>query len=326
MPELNGKCFFCKEPCFCDRKPLESRTFYYCNVCGSYDISDYDKGTFEKNYFASYLFYENKIFSKIKDYNYFCYIGNLRNFEKIKSIYPLARLITREEVINWYPTNFTQKIDYILLGLAKLSEYEGKNIILPIQEIYSLFFIKRYSGLEELSLENRKEQLSFFTKYMLEQGLANINENDVIIVLPEGWKRIDELQKNQSSSKQAFIAMQFSEETKNLREAIRQGVKDAGYIPHFIDEKEHNNQIVPEILFEIKASKFVIAELSSHNNGAYYEAGYATGLGKEVIHICNKDIFLKEGHFDVKQKATILWRTESEIPDLLCKRIKATIY
>ena len=64
---------------------------------------------------------------------------------------------------------------------------------------------------------------------------------------------------------------------------------------------------------------------SINNNGAYYEAGYAAGLGKEVIHICNDIKFREEGHFDIKQKSAVLWKTEDEIAELLFKRIEATI-
>ena len=58
------------------------------------------------------------------------------------------------------------------------------------------------------------------------------------------------------------------------------------------------------------------------NNGAYFEEGYAMGLGKPVIQLCKKDVRL---HFDVAQKNTIIWETEEEIVDRLKNRIKATI-
>ena len=43
--------------------------------------------------------------------------------------------------------------------------------------------------------------------------------------------------------------------------------------PH--SEEEHNNQIVPEIFYEIRQSNYIIADLTGHRNGVYYEAGYA---------------------------------------------------
>ena len=90
-------------------------------------------------------------------------------------------------------------------------------------------------------------------------------------------------------------------------------------------EIQHNHQIVPEMLYEIKNSRFVVAELSQHNNGAYYEAGYALGLGKEVIHICSEKELKSKLHFDVAQINTITYKDVNEIADKLKKRIQVTI-
>jgi nucleoside 2-deoxyribosyltransferase len=274
----------------------------------------------DKDIFASFLCY-NKIFYQTPDKNSFCYIGSTESFTSIYKKYPYARLISKEEVTAWYPKNFSEKIDYILLGFAKLSKYPGQIIILSFEKMKSVFFVNHST---EGNVDDSVQQIRYTSNYMGEQKLLELH-SDYGVILPEGWKRIDNLQKNQTNSKQAFIAMPFSDQTKNIREAIRKGIEKAGYMAHFIDEKEHNNQIVPEILYEIKNSRFIVAELTGHNNGAYYEAGYAAGLGKEVIHICNKETFGEDGHFDVKQKATILWEKEDEIPDALCKRIMATI-
>ena len=73
---------------------------------------------------------------------------------------------------------------------------------------------------------------------------------------------------------------------------------------------------------KIKNSKFIVVDLTHQNNGAYFEEGYAMGLGKPVIQLCKKDVKL---HFDIAQKNTIFWTTEDEITDRLPKRILATI-
>ena len=117
--------------------------------------------------------------------------------------------------------------------------------------------------------------------------------------------------------------MKFGEETQALREKLKEGLE--GYNVRIMDEIEHNHQIVPEMLYEIRNSRFVIAELSHHNNGAYYEAGYALGLGKEVIHICKKSEISSGLHFDVAQVNTIVYDDINEIPEKLKKRIQATI-
>ena len=119
-----------------------------------------------------------------------------------------------------------------------------------------------------------------------------------------------------------FIAMSFDKDLKDVRESISKVIKDEGLIPLLIDSKEHNNQIVPEIFNEIDKAKFVIADLTHHKTGVYYEAGYAKGKGKEVIFTCRKDDFEKR-HFDVAQTNTIVWETTTELGERLTKRIES---
>lgn len=93
--------------------------------------------------------------------------------------------------------------------------------------------------------------------------------------------------------------MKFGDDTKELREAIRSGISEAGYIAIFIDEVQHNDFITPELLKYIRNSKFVVVDLTHKNNGAYFEEGYAMGLGKPVIQLCKNGVSL---HFDIAQK------------------------
>ena len=94
--------------------------------------------------------------------------------------------------------------------------------------------------------------------------------------------------------------------------------------PGIINEKEHTKLIVPEIFSEIRKSCFVIADLTKNRGGVYYEAGYAEGLGKQVILTCkNKD--RNKIHFDVAQKNTIFWDDEGELEKRLSSLISEII-
>jgi nucleoside 2-deoxyribosyltransferase len=139
---------------------------------------------------------------------------------------------------------------------------------------------------------------------------------------PKGYSRVDEIQKNTAHGRNVLVAMKFGDDTIPLREAIRKGIQDAGYHAVFIDEVQHNDFITPELLKYIRDSKFVVVDLTHQNNGAYFEEGYAMGLGKPVIQLCQKDTHL---HFDIAQKNTIMWTSEDDIPERLTNRIKATI-
>ncbi|MBR1675711.1 MAG: hypothetical protein IJ706_00155 [Clostridia bacterium] len=97
----------------------------------------------------------------------------------------------------------------------------------------------------------------------------------------------------------------------------------------------------------------MILDITEPNFGAYYEAGYASGLGKEVIVCCKKEIFDKKNficphlekikeedketlskedckyyskalrpHFDIAQKQTLVWEDEGDLTKKLTEWIK----
>lgn len=143
-----------------------------------------------------------------------------------------------------------------------------------------------------------------------------------------GWQKIEGLKKEEQVVRQAFVAMIFREEASSIREAFRQAIHEMGYQAVVLDEKEHNNQIVPEIFYEIKRSKFVVVDVTYPSYGAYYEAGYAQALDKEVIICCRKDVFSDKNrapHFDISQKAIIVWEDEEDLVSRLKRRIESTV-
>lgn len=100
-------------------------------------------------------------------------------------------------------------------------------------------------------------------------------------------------------------------DTDKLREAIRKGITAAGYVAIFIDEVQHNDFITPELLKHIRDSKFVVVDLTHQNNGAYFEEGYAMGLGKPVIQLCRRGVQL---HFDMPKKTQSCGKMRQTFP------------
>jgi hypothetical protein len=77
-------------------------------------------------------------------------------------------------------------------------------------------------------------------------------------------------------------------------------------------DKPHINRIDDEIITRIKESKFLVVDYTGQNNGAYYEAGFARGIGIKVISTCNKDeIDNNKLHFDTRQYNTIPWENDN---------------
>lgn len=162
-------------------------------------------------------------------------------------------------------------------------------------------------------------------------GYVKDSQNcDFYSITAHGWQKIDEMRKEEQIVRQGFIAMSFRDETITIREAFRKAIVESGYSAVVIDEKEHNNQIVPEILYEIERSKFAVVDVTYPNYGAYYEAGYAQALGKEVIICCRENAFKSKEkderpHFDISQKSMVVWSDEEDLVRRLKKRIEATV-
>jgi nucleoside 2-deoxyribosyltransferase len=81
---------------------------------------------------------------------------------------------------------------------------------------------------------------------------------------------------------------------------------------------------------EIRQSRFLLADLTHHNKGAYWEAGFAEGLGKPVIYLCRKDVFEDKSqgtHFDTNHHLTVVWDLENlgEAAEKLKATIRATL-
>lgn len=135
------------------------------------------------------------------------------------------------------------------------------------------------------------------------------------------WELV-ELSKMIEYKKSVFVAMSFSGNLKKARESIKNAIERFNYLPLLIDEKEHSNYIVPEIMKEIEKCEFLVADYTENKRGVYYEAGIGKGLNKIVIHTCkNTKKDKKNLHFDIKDINTIFWNDEDELSERLVRRI-----
>lgn len=312
---------------------LENFTYVFvtCPTCGRYEYRAFPNtvGANIRDKVASYLYY-NGVAVEHENYRFFNFIGSQNKFQETYEQYPWCHYVSRDEIEAFYPKSFSERIDKILIGLAQRTEYIGKMVELSKSQIRAAFFVSRYDKKgKELDEKDINQQFVKIADYLTANKYIDCSKSDdsyKVVLEADGWNRVDQVQKSTSSnSKNVFVAMSFAEDMKETRETIKKAITDCGFIPRLMDEIEHNHQIVPEMLYEIKQARFVIAELTGHNNGAYFEAGYALGLGKEVIQVCNKEKFGEDGHFDVKQINTVMWENQDDLLSRLSARIKATV-
>ena len=217
-----------------------------------------------------------------------------------------------------YPTRIVEVANRALINLSILHPKYGDE--------FSVFGRHRRLIFEEPVIASSNE--SGTMQMIMDMGLLAEKHHNSYVISAKGWEKIDALKDEELILKQGFIAMQFGEKTQSIRDAFKAAIAECGYSARVIDEKEHNNQIVPEILYEISRSKFAVVDITVPNYGAYYEAGYAQALGKEVIICCQNSVFhSKENrpHFDIAQKSMVLWEDEEDLVSRLVRRIMATV-
>lgn len=145
-----------------------------------------------------------------------------------------------------------------------------------------------------------------------------------------GWRLYGELRRGRDESQTAFMAMKFGESDVALafKEAFQPGALAAGYRLEKVDDDHTAGLIDDKIQVKIRTSRFIVADLTHGNNGAYWEAGFAAGLGKPVFYTCEKSHFENhKTHFDTNHFHTVLWDTNNldDAKGRLVAAIRATL-
>ncbi len=140
----------------------------------------------------------------------------------------------------------------------------------------------------------------------------------------QGWMEYGKLSEKRIDSRTAFMAMPFGNESvrKAFDECFKKAVKRTGFELQIVSDYSTTGLIDNHISVGIMRSAFVIADLTTANNGAYWEAGIAEGLGRPVFYTCEKAWFeTHRTHFDTNHHVTTIWdldnlqHSENELAD-----------
>lgn len=134
-----------------------------------------------------------------------------------------------------------------------------------------------------------------------------------------GWERYEAERAGQLSGAYGFIALKFNDRILDplLRDHIKPAIKRLGFDAYDMRDVAEAGIIDNLLRVRIRDAAFVIVDLTHENAGAYWEAGYAEGLGKPVLYICEKKKFEeKQTHFDTNHCTTVLWDADDVEPFL----------
>ena len=146
-----------------------------------------------------------------------------------------------------------------------------------------------------------------------------------VVVTSQGYEQLHK--PTALTSDEGFVAMWLDESMDAVYEqAIKPSIENAGYKAVRIDREQNVDKIDDAIMAKIRESRFVLADFTHGDDGirgsVYFEAGFARGLGIEVISTCRTDK-IDALHFDTRQYYHIAW-TEDE-PDKLRQDIEDRI-
>jgi hypothetical protein len=141
-----------------------------------------------------------------------------------------------------------------------------------------------------------------------------------------GWKRHAELKHVQKASRTAFMAMKFgdAELVHAVNHCFRPAVRRTGFELRVLTDQQEAGLIDDQIRAALVSARFVLADLTHGNPGAYWEAGFADGRGLPVIYTCRRAEWDRaKTHFDTNHMLTVVWDPTDLMPSE--KQIAATI-
>ncbi len=203
--------------------------------------------------------------------------------------------------------NLLEQIDLLIRWASKNIPGPGESIFIGPKTHRSVVGAKSVEGFK------------FLLDHLIESGLL-ILENSTssmgnygamyATLSVQGWKYAEQLEDGKISHKKAFIAMKFGVKELDdiLENTFKPAAKRAGFDLSKLDDNPIAGLIDNNLRVNILNSEFIISDLTHDNSGAYWEAGYAEGLGKPVIYTCRKDVFDKhKTHFDTNHQYTVVW-------------------
>lgn len=316
-PFCGGDCELSNEHISRNDKTLSTRINckelnIHCIVSGKGSICEYSDVQYKRyNAIVAFLL-KNKAYQSAGEYKYEFYYDDSSESNVTSKV---GNYINVFHLLLDYPQNNFERIEKTLLNLSILYPKVGATIHSENKTLFRVLYCESF-------IKNSSSEIIDTLLLLKEVGYLRQGDTSTSFkISADGWKRLSEI--SQKDSNQGFIAIDFS--MMDIAVIIQNAVHICGYQDKIMNQHEHNKQIMPELLFQIRQSKFLIADLSNNNAGVYYEAGYAEGLGKEVIVCCKKKPEI-DIHFDLKQKNTIFYTNEkNNLLFQLVRRIEATI-
>ena len=222
-----------------------------------------------------------------------------------------------------------EQLENLLLYLGNHAKKPSDSVdCKPIQVVSIIGAVDTHDVTYHLLYLNRNKLIYIIFPVLGDPEFDNYSDLFIIQLTHEGWTKYYELQRSNKDSRLAFMAMKYGDEQLDsiFNEIIKDAVSKTGFEIRKLDEEKRAGSIDDKLRVEIRKSKFLIADLTHDNNGAYWEAGYAEGLSMPVIYICEEEKFkASKSHFDTNHNLTLRWKDDESGLEKFADELKATI-
>lgn len=218
-----------------------------------------------------------------------------------------------------------EQANNLLLWLGKAADASDATVTVSCEELQAIV-----GG-------RRPESVYYVASHLQSRGLITYDRTDSskatpplkFMMLFEGWARYEDLLRETVESRTAFMAMKFGDAELNavVEDVFRPAVAATGFELRVLSDVPKAGLIDDRLRVEIRRSRFLVADITHQNLGAYWEAGFAEGLGKPVIYTCKKQAFdAGASHFDTNHHLTVMWHDDAkQVAEDLKATIRATL-
>jgi len=290
-------CPICKNPNtqssgFHEEGKRPSKTFH-CDICGTYDI----------DHLAETMARQTSEYPGFSAW--------IREHQLPSGFGPSISFDDLENLPKTFPSYLiTHKQNLLLKLIEERTEFAGANAIIDEKVDYPIIWARNVAEFHYI--------YNALSKRNLIEGASGSPR-----ITPDGWDRLDQIKHAPVTSDQVFVAMSFNSELLDIYTgAIKPAIEDAGYKAFRVDSDPHIEKIDDRIIAAIRESKFLVADVTEHKQGVYYEAGFAQGLGLGVIWTVREDD-LQNAHFDTRQYSHIVWDSKESFKQQLYNSICA---
>lgn len=303
---MSEKCLICKTELIAKPEQPDEGQAYECPLCGKYLMS-----TNTEKMIRRYTYNEEQI--AILSHS----IRKMQGQYPLPGIYPdLIKAFLKNPL-----PDINEQANNLIIWIAENSSPGEKPFVQP-------------STHQSIIGAKNPEGFAFILKHLFNRGLLDGNLAEAMgapgrayaNLTFNGWEYYNQLKRGAIDSRKAFMAMEYgdSQLDKIVEEHFIPALACTGFELYRLDQKPKAGLIDDRLRVEIRNSRFLISDLTHENPGAYWEAGYAEGLGKPVIYTCKKEKFEEDKpHFDTNHHLTITW-DEKEIQKAV-ESLKATI-